>query len=664
MRGRKTGRLAARSWVKFGLVLGAFGATGLAFLWARDSWPMSSGPAETETANSAPTPPPPSPPSEYSQRVVAYIYDTTPVTRQQLGEYLIARYGPERLRPFVNLTVIERTCHDHGIEVTPAEVEADLVEALRTVPGDKRAFLDKMLKERHMTLKDWRDEVIRPKLLMSKYCRSKASFTEEDVHRAYASAYGEKVLCQIIMWSKEDVKQGKPKDAYEAISTNTDAFDEEAKRQYVRDLAKTGGQLKPFGRYSTGNDLMEEWGFKLEEGKVSPILPVVPGKPPEECGAYVLKCLKHLPADGSKKLEDVRADLEKEIIDGLVKRLLEKVMESMLGKANVKVVLAKGDGEETLPDGPPEQIVATVFDDTHITREQFGEYLIERYGAQKLELLVNRLIIERACREQGIEISKAEIDAALAENIKVLKVATKPEFVKLALKPNHVTLYEWEHDVIWPKLVMSKFCGSQVHVDDADLKRAFEAHFGEKVECQLILWPAGEEQNVRRRIYPTLHDAKEFNRLASQQLSWELASAGGKLKDPIAHHTTGNETLEKAVFDLDEGDISPVLTVPEGVAVVKCLKRIPADAKTKLESVRADLEKEVFEKKVQQQIPVAFEAMRKQASPVLLLGKEIKEEDLVRDVEKELLKSGQGLPPRPDPKAPPSLSELQKTLMP
>jgi hypothetical protein len=655
MRGKMSWRLTARSWVKVGLVLVAFAATGLAFLWARDSWWSSPAPpAEAETPRPAPTPPPSQLPSDYAQRVVAYIFDSTPVTRQQFGEYLITRYGGERLKPFVNLTVIERTCHDAGIEVTPAEVEADLLEALKTVPGDKRAFLDKMLKERHMNLTEWKDEVIRPKLLMNKYCRRKASFTEDDVHRAYESAYGEKVLCQIIMWSKEDAKNGKPQEVYEAIKAHADQFDQEAKRQYVRDLAKTGGQLNPFGRYSTGNDLMEDWAFKLNEGEVSPVLPVIPGQASAVCGAYVLKCLKHLPPDGSKKLEDVRADLEKEIIDNIVKRQLEEMMKFMIDRANVKWTLAERHGEEVLPEGPPEQVVATAFGDTNITREQLGEYLIERYGAQKLELFVNRLVIERTCREKGIVVEDAEIEAALAENMKVLQAGKIEVFVKKALKPNHVTLYEWRHDVIWPKLVMTKLCQNEVQVTDNDLKKAFEAHFGEKVECQLILWKSGEEQYVRRRIYPTLQDEKEFNRLAKQQLSWELASREGRLEKPIARHTTGSETLERAAFRLDEGEISPVLTVPEGVAVIKCLKRIPADTKTKLENVRAELEKEVFEKKVQQQIPVAFEKMRKRASPVLLLGSQTSEEDLAREVEKELQKTGEGLPPRPDPTPPDS----------
>ena len=45
-----------------------------------------------------PTPPAPqaAPPSDYSQRVVAYIYGNIPITREDLGEYQIARQGVDK----------------------------------------------------------------------------------------------------------------------------------------------------------------------------------------------------------------------------------------------------------------------------------------------------------------------------------------------------------------------------------------------------------------------------------------------------------------------------------------------------------------------------------------------------------------------------------------
>src|SRR5262245_55554244 len=44
--------------------------------------------------------------SDYSERVVAYIYGKIPITREEFGEYLIARLA-ERLENMVNRRIIE-----------------------------------------------------------------------------------------------------------------------------------------------------------------------------------------------------------------------------------------------------------------------------------------------------------------------------------------------------------------------------------------------------------------------------------------------------------------------------------------------------------------------------------------------------------------------------
>ena len=73
----------------------------------------------------------PSTSSDYSSRVVAYVYDNTPITREELGEYLIARYGTERLDLLCNKKIIDNECRKAGIEVTAAEVENSLSEDLK-----------------------------------------------------------------------------------------------------------------------------------------------------------------------------------------------------------------------------------------------------------------------------------------------------------------------------------------------------------------------------------------------------------------------------------------------------------------------------------------------------------------------------------------------------
>src|SRR5262245_17748330 len=85
-------------------VLGLLGAGALGF-WLGHG---GSQPAMFAQTPAVPPPPPPAAvPSEYAQRVVAYIYGNTPLTRQDLGEYLIERFGTDKIDLFVNKKIIE-----------------------------------------------------------------------------------------------------------------------------------------------------------------------------------------------------------------------------------------------------------------------------------------------------------------------------------------------------------------------------------------------------------------------------------------------------------------------------------------------------------------------------------------------------------------------------
>jgi hypothetical protein len=44
-------------------------------------------------------------PSDYQSRIVAYLYGSTPVTRHELGEYLLARLGADKLATLVPTNV-------------------------------------------------------------------------------------------------------------------------------------------------------------------------------------------------------------------------------------------------------------------------------------------------------------------------------------------------------------------------------------------------------------------------------------------------------------------------------------------------------------------------------------------------------------------------------
>jgi hypothetical protein len=295
----------------------------------------------------------------------------------------------------------------------------------------------------------------------------------------------------------------------------------------------------------------------------------------------------------------------------------------------------------SLPAGPAPSaaytkgVVAYIYGTVPITREELGEYLIARFGFDRLETFVNKKIIEYHAQQQGVAVTAAEIDADLAETLKSLQVDART-FADKVLKARGKTLYEWREDVIRPKLLMNKLCQGRVHVEEDDLKKAFEAYYGEKVRVQLIMWPK-EEHPIALKMWDSLRkDEKEFERVARQQRSPELARVGGKI-DPFGRYTTGSPQLEKVAFEqLDVGEISPVISTEHGPVVIKLLEKIPPQGNVSLESVRPKLEKEIIEKKRQQEIPILFAELKKQADPKLLLKKYETQEELEGDVHREL----------------------------
>ena len=294
-------------------------------------------------------------------------------------------------------------------------------------------------------------------------------------------------------------------------------------------------------------------------------------------------------------------------------------------------------GAPTAPaDAPSEYArrwVAGIYGNVPITREEFGEYLIARHS-DKLELLVNKRIIELACKQRGIEVTAAEVEAALAEDLKGLKVNQK-DFVSQVLKHYNKTLYEWKEDVIRPKLALEKLCRDRIKVTDQDLQDAFQAYFGEKVDCRLILFPK-ENEKVAMEKYGDLRSSdEEFNREARAQASVTLARKGGQI-EPIGHKTTGNPDLEKEAFSLRPGEVSRLIETPQGLALLKCVKRIPPDNTRSLENERQALEKEIVEKKIQMEIPNLMKELKDQAQPKLFLQKATTQEELEHAVKKEL----------------------------
>src|SRR5262249_45010415 len=162
----------------------------------------------------------------------------------------------------------------------------------------------------------------------------------------------------------------------------------------------------------------------------------------------------------------------------------------------------------------------------------------------------NKRIIEHAAKAKGLDVTDAEVNACFHNDALASGARNTKEFADVILKRYNKSAFEWREDVIKPRLILEKMSRSRVTVTREDLSNAFLAHYGEKIDCKMILFPKDEEKNVMNKIYPAVRDSdKEFDYYAKMQASPTLAAAGGHIK-PIGRYTTGSESLENELFSL------------------------------------------------------------------------------------------------------------------
>lgn len=288
------------------------------------------------------------------------------------------------------------------------------------------------------------------------------------------------------------------------------------------------------------------------------------------------------------------------------------------------ITIAFSHNSYTQPPGgstnsPPRNIttglgteVVALVNNVPITREELANELIARKGRQFLELLINRRIIEQAASKAGVTATDKEVEEELAEVIRSLKLKNAAEFESTVLKQRNTTLYEYREDVIRPAILMRKLAEKRVQTTEEDLRKAFEANYGEKVQCRIILVPKSDGLGVALKIYDKLKGKglEEFIREASQQPS-QLAATGGKIR-PINRHSALPE-LERAAFSLRDGEMSEIIEVQEGYVILFREKLIPADTSIRFEDVREQLRKEVHKRKVEAEIPLLFNELRASA---------------------------------------------------
>lgn len=551
-------------------------------------------------------------------RVVAYLHGNVPVTRDELGEYLIARGGMDKLDLLVNKRVIEAAAARKGITVTGLEIDAGVAEDLRGSNLDRAAFAQ-VVKERYgKTPYEWEQDVVRSRLLLGKMARGRVQVKPEDLQAVFDERFGEKREAQVIVWPKgpnalsAEVKE---------IAARTPAeFDKLAAGQPNKDLAAAGGRTAPVARNLPGEDAnVVKALFELKEGEVR----WVETKDTDTA----VRCLKITPVKPGLTVDSVRAEVEKEALERklndetpkLFKELKDAAKQALTTQVPVRPATDPNVTPEPHVEHPDPRVLAVFANGTPpVTREDLGEFLIARGGYEKLEFLVNDRIIKAEAGRRGVTVTPAEVEAAKDGYAKKLGISVA-DLVKHLLPKQKMTPFMWEQDVILPELLMTKMCRDNVRVTPEDLQKAFDGKYGEKRQAKIIIWPKDQSRTALREWDEARQGGEAFDRLARKQVDVSLASAAGRVS-PIGRHLDAeNPLIERVVFGLRVGEVSQLFDTPAGIMCVMCDGVVPPASGVTLDQVRAGLEAEVFEAKLRKEMPTFFAGLKAQAKPNLLL---------------------------------------------
>ncbi|CAN0330018.1 unnamed protein product, partial [Ectocarpus sp. 4 AP-2014] len=170
---------------------------------------------------------------------------------------------------------------------------------------------------------------------------------------------------------------------------------------------------------------------------------------------------------------------------------------------------------------------------------------------------------------------------------------------------------QYVRDSVWPSAALKKLTSGRVQITEEDLKKGFEANFGEKVRVRAIVMSSlrrAQEVWDKARETPTV---EHFGDLA-EQYSIEPSSRSLRGEVPPIRKFGGQPQLEEAAFALADDELSGIVQVGDKFLILRSEGRAESIGVT-LAEVRKELERDIFEKKLRLAMSQEFERIRSRA---------------------------------------------------
>jgi parvulin-like peptidyl-prolyl isomerase len=498
-------------------------------------------------------------PDAATNSIVAVV-NADPITADQLSHEAVLRYGVDMLDNMINRHLILQACTQAGIEVTNADVSAEIqrIAAKFNLPLDQ--YLKLLQDERDISPDQYAREVVWPMMALRRLVHDRVQVTDEEFNRAFLARYGEAVKCRMILVDKRDTAE-----SLRARAVAAPAEFGALAKQFSQDEASASvrGLIPPIRRY-TGDSRIEEVAFSLKDDEISEVL---------QLGDQwiVLQAVRRMPA--SNPAPQAMPAIREQIIDAIRDEKVRETASELFAtlQREAKVVKVLGD-EAAMKQNPG---VAAIVNNQKVMIAQVAAECVKRHGSTVLEGEINRKLLTQALAKAKKTVTQEDLDAEVnraAVAYGFVRADGKGDttaWIESVLAEGVATQEIYYRDSVWPSVALAKLVEGTVSVTEDDLREGYESNYGPRVEVLAIVL---SDQRTAQKIWDMARNnpTDEFFGSLAEQYSIEPVSQSNFGKVPPLRKFGGQPALEKEAFSLKPGELSGIVATGDKFIVMRC----------------------------------------------------------------------------------------------
>ena len=530
------------------------------------------------------------------------------ITRNQLAQACLDRYGKETLEGYLNKRLIKQACEKHQIVISEELLDKEIERMAKKFGMSVDRWLTMLQQERNIAPDQYRNEHMWINLALRQLASQEIEVTPEQLAKAFESEFGPKVKVRLIAHSNLATITELRKQAL----ANPDEFGALAK-EHSEDQASASarGLIPPIGKH-VGDASLEAEAFSLKEGDISQLVKIA--------NQYILmKCEKRIPS--TYIAPQFKADAEARLRDQIRERNLESAAGSIFQRLQAEAKIQSVYKDASLKESHPG--VVAILNGQQITVRELAEECITRYGIDVLQGEINRMLLTQALTNQNKEVSQEDILSEIkraADSRGYIDDQGKPDvqtWLEAITSKDNVTVDIYVKDAVWPTVALKQLVSDQVQITEDDLQKGFESNYGKRVEVMAIVLNTQRQANMVWDLANNNSTDYFFGQLA-EQYSIEPVSRANQGKVPPIRKNGGQPVVEEEAFRLKKGELSGIVAVGGKYIIMRCTGHTVPVVES-IDDVKEELVDYLSERKVHSAMNVTFDQIRQRADVINFL---------------------------------------------